>query len=112
MLLLLAVACVEPEPEAPADFLVTPGVETATVTGVAAGDPMTLYSPDDEKLITVLADDLGQAHFAYVPDEHLVVDSRDGMRVPLDGEVEWILPEGPRPYWRGHLQDIRFELAR
>lgn len=28
---------------------------------------------------------------------------RNGMRVPSSGEVEWILPEGPQPYWRGRL---------
>ena len=37
---------------------------------------------------------------------------RDGMRVPLDGEVAWLLPEGPMPYWRGHVTDLRYELAR
>lgn len=33
---------------------------------------------------------------------------REGMKVPLDGEVAWVLPEGPRPYWRGHLTDIEY----
>jgi hypothetical protein len=28
---------------------------------------------------------------------------RDGMRVPLAGEVAWRLPEGLRPYWRGRV---------
>ena len=28
---------------------------------------------------------------------------RNGMRVPTAGEVEWVLPEGPQPYWRGRL---------
>jgi hypothetical protein len=37
---------------------------------------------------------------------------RDGMRVPLNGEVEWLLPEGPSPYWRGRITDIVYELAR
>jgi hypothetical protein len=34
---------------------------------------------------------------------------RDGMRVPLRGEVEWILPDGPHPYWRGRVTAIAFE---
>ena len=34
---------------------------------------------------------------------------RHGMRIPLAGEVEWILPEGPQPYWRGHITDIQYE---
>lgn len=29
-------------------------------------------------------------------------EKRGGMRVPLDGEVAWLLPEGEKPYWRGH----------
>ncbi|HHX41779.1 MAG TPA: hypothetical protein GX715_17635 [Armatimonadetes bacterium] len=38
--------------------------------------------------------------------------TRDGMRVPLYGEVAWILPEGPRPYWRGHITRVAYELAQ
>jgi hypothetical protein len=30
--------------------------------------------------------------------------------VPLDGEVEWLLPEGKKPYWRGHIDEIDHEL--
>lgn len=36
---------------------------------------------------------------------------RDGMRVPLDGEVAWVMPEGPKPYWRGHVDQIRYEFV-
>lgn len=36
---------------------------------------------------------------------------RDGMRVPLAGEVAWLLGEGPRPYWRGRIRDIDYEYA-
>jgi hypothetical protein len=34
------------------------------------------------------------------------------MRVPLDGEVAWLLPEGAKPYWRGHTDEIAHEFAR
>lgn len=37
---------------------------------------------------------------------------RDGLRIPLDGEVAWLLPEGAEPYWRGHTEEIGYELAR
>ena len=37
---------------------------------------------------------------------------RSGMRVPLEGEVEWVLPQGPQPYWRGRLTEVSYELAR
>ena len=29
-----------------------------------------------------------------------------GMRIPLHGEVAWLLPEGPSPYWHGRITDI------
>lgn len=35
-----------------------------------------------------------------------------GMRVPMEGEVAWILPEGPMPYWRGVNTELRYEFAR
>ncbi len=37
---------------------------------------------------------------------------RDGMRVPLEGEVAWVLPEGARPYWRGRIDGIEYEFAQ
>ena len=37
---------------------------------------------------------------------------RGGMRVPLDGEVAWLPPEGSKPYWRGHTNEISYEFAR
>jgi hypothetical protein len=36
---------------------------------------------------------------------------RDGMRVPLDGEVAWMFPAGTRPYWRGGITSIVYEFA-
>jgi len=36
-------------------------------------------------------------------------EERDGMRIPVRGEVEWLLPEGPQPYWRGRVRVIRFD---
>ena len=37
---------------------------------------------------------------------------RDGMRVPLEGEVGWMFPAGQRPYWRGRITSIVYEGAR
>lgn len=34
---------------------------------------------------------------------------RGGMRIPLSGDVGWILPEGRQSYWRGRLLSVRFE---
>lgn len=36
----------------------------------------------------------------------------EGMLVPSDGEVVWLLPEGEKPYWRGHIAALRYEFAR
>jgi hypothetical protein len=36
----------------------------------------------------------------------------DGIWVPFEAEVEWILPEGPRPYWRARIEEIEFDLDR
>jgi hypothetical protein len=37
---------------------------------------------------------------------------RDGMKIPLDGEVAWLTPEGRKPYWRGTIETISHEFAR
>jgi hypothetical protein len=31
------------------------------------------------------------------------------MRIPLRGEVEWLHPEGARPYWRGRITTVAHE---
>jgi hypothetical protein len=36
---------------------------------------------------------------------------RGGMRVPLEGEVAWILPSGRKPYWRGRITRLEYEHA-
>ncbi|NTU83756.1 MAG: hypothetical protein HGA45_31020 [Chloroflexales bacterium] len=36
---------------------------------------------------------------------------RDGMRVPMEGEVAWMLPAGPWPYWRGRITSIAYAFA-
>jgi hypothetical protein len=36
---------------------------------------------------------------------------RDGMTVPLTGEVAWLLPEGRKTYWRGTISALRYEWA-
>ena len=36
---------------------------------------------------------------------------RAGMRVPLDGEVAWMLPEVAKTYWRGTTTSANYEYA-
>lgn len=63
--------------EAPWDVQV--GVEQITVTGAEPGQPLTLYGTGRRKLVTLLADARGQAHFAYLPAEHATLQSGPGM---------------------------------
>jgi hypothetical protein len=37
---------------------------------------------------------------------------RDGMQVPMSGEVAWLLPEGDKPYWRGTITELSYEFAQ
>ena len=37
---------------------------------------------------------------------------RGGMRVPINGEVAWLLPDGAQPYWRGEVTAIAHEFAK
>jgi hypothetical protein len=39
-------------------------------------------------------------------------ETRHGMRVPLEGEVAWLAPEGRQPYWRGRITSVEYEFAR
>lgn len=39
-------------------------------------------------------------------------ERRDGVLVPIEGEVAWLLPEGPRPYWRGTIERVAYGLPR
>ncbi|MFN8573070.1 MAG: DUF6544 family protein [Gemmatimonadaceae bacterium] len=39
-------------------------------------------------------------------------ETREGIRVPLDGEVAWLLPAGARPYWRGRIKDVAYQFAQ
>ena len=34
---------------------------------------------------------------------------RDGMLIPTEGEVAWVLPDGPNPYWRGRITSLTYK---
>ena len=72
---LAGAAAIELDGAGPADVTVVPGTQEVTVTGAEPGAPVTLVDADDEPLITLLADDAGQAHTAYVPDEPLTIQT-------------------------------------
>ncbi|MCC6216532.1 MAG: CocE/NonD family hydrolase [Polyangiaceae bacterium] len=74
---------VEQDPTTPARFQVRPGVEIATVSGAQAGQPLTLVDARGEPRITLLADSWGQAHFSYLGDELLTLDTSQGIKLPI-----------------------------
>jgi hypothetical protein len=37
---------------------------------------------------------------------------RGGLMVPLYGEVEWLTPEGPGPYFCGTFNNIGYEFSK
>jgi hypothetical protein len=39
-------------------------------------------------------------------------ETRNGMLVPVSGEVAWVLPEGQKPYWRGRITKLSYEFAQ
>src|SRR5262245_15372609 len=59
----------------PAPWDVRLGVEQITVTGASPGEPLTLYGDHRRKLLTLIADQQGQAQFAYLPPEHETLPS-------------------------------------
>jgi hypothetical protein len=71
---------------------------------------------DDDLIDTVRADARGRAvggNVVPTPWEGRFWNyaERGGMLVPLEGEVGWILPGGPRPYWRGRITRVEYEFA-
>jgi uncharacterized protein len=69
----------------PAGFAVAPGVEQVSVTGAEPREPLTLVDAEGRRLLTLIADDLGQATFAYIPAEHTVIDTSTGTLPPTIG---------------------------
>jgi uncharacterized protein len=62
-----------PGPEATFNYRV--GVESVTIFDASPGAQITLINADGDELLGVIADPLGQAHFAYIPDEFAITDS-------------------------------------
>jgi hypothetical protein len=58
-------------------WTVRAGVEQ--ITGADPGEPLTLYNRRGRRLLTLRADDQGQAHFAYLPDQYREVQSGPGL---------------------------------
>ena len=87
---------------------------TATLTAGATTASLEFAFGDDGLVESVFAPDrprdLGGGRSAPTPWRGRWRDpvARDGMRVPSRGEVEWVLAEGPLPYWRADVVDLQY----
>jgi hypothetical protein len=63
-----------------------------------------IYTPARER-------DLGGGRSAPTPWQGRFsrYEARHGFLIPISGEVEWLLPEGPQPYWQGEITGVTFE---
>lgn len=71
---------------------------------------------DDDLVASVRSEDRGRSvdgRFVPTPWEGHFRNPqpREGMLVPMQGEVAWVLPEGPRPYWRGTITALAYTFA-
>ena len=70
--------------EVSATFQIRPGVEGVTVSGAPPSTQLNLYDSEGNALVGLITDDLGQAHFAYIPDEFFVIQTGPDMVIPTD----------------------------
>jgi predicted acyl esterase len=68
-----------------------PGVETLTVEGAAPGARLRVLDDGGQPVITVVADEHGNAHVAFVPASHQVVESLDDL-VAVVGDGRCLAP--------------------
>ncbi|RIK04916.1 MAG: hypothetical protein DCC49_13055, partial [Acidobacteria bacterium] len=69
---------------------IEPGVESVTITGAKPESRLQLLSSNGDPVVTVVADDKGNAHIAYIPSEHGTIESfadmigmvADGLTLP------------------------------
>ncbi len=58
---------------------IQPGVESLTITGAEAGARLQLLGGSDLPVVTVVADDDGNAHVAFIPSEHRTIVTLDDL---------------------------------
>lgn len=75
---------------------------------------MTFGFGGDGLIETIRAEDRGRTADGRIiptPWEGRMFDyqRRDGVLIPVQGEVAWLTPEGRKPYWRGAITRIAYE---
>ena len=79
-------ACSEATPRP--DFRVIEGVQQLTVVDAQPHEALELVDPEGRALLTLITDDLGQAHFAYIPSSNLTIQTGTGGELPsYDGST-------------------------
>ena len=68
-----------PSQESSAAIRVQPGVETLTVFGAQPGSRLRVETAEGHPVVTVIADDAGNAHIAFVPERHRLLATLDEM---------------------------------
>lgn len=95
-------------------------VDDSSARATLTDGPLTLNLPfrfnDDDLIDTVRADPRGRMVNGKTVNapwqcRYWRYAMRDGMRVPQEGEVAWVLPEGDKPYWRGTTLSATYEFA-
>ena len=78
---------------AEASWQIRPGVAFLEVTDAEPNEPLTLFGEDGTEMLTVVADDLGQASFQYLPFEPATIEAGP------DSEILWdcLLYTSPSP---------------
>lgn len=75
---------------------------------------MTFHFNDNGLIETIRAEDRGRMlddRIIPTPWEGRMFDyqRRNGLLIPMQGEVAWLTPEGRLPYWRGTIIELRYQ---
>jgi hypothetical protein len=89
----------------------------ATLTDGTVTARLTFRFGQDGLITSVRAETRGRTVAGAViptPWEGVWSDYRrqDGMLVPMAGEVAWMLPDGPKPYWRGRITALAYRFTQ
>jgi hypothetical protein len=90
---------------------------TAEATLIDAGNSVSLrfrFNPDGEIVSVFTPGRYREVEGSYVltpwTGRFGRYEVRDGVRIPLEAEVEWTTEEGPLPYFRGRIEAIEYDL--
>jgi len=87
-------------------------VASLTDSGTAASAKFTFDEQGD--VVEILASDrFREVHGRFERTPWRVTcaghEERDGIRIPTACEVAWMLPDGPFTYWRGTVENVKYE---